>query len=696
MTLAEPRWLLLLLLLPLLVTGAVVFARLRSARWQAFVASRLRPRLLRRASPVPRWISFACLILALALLIIALARPQSNRGTKVESMMGRNILIALDLSRSMKTADVKPDRLSQAKALCYELLEALPNDRIGLVGFAGTSYLFAPLTVDHPALRETIDQIDIDWIPTGGSNLVGGLELAVETLKETGTRQNAIILMSDGEETIGRIAEVAEEANAAGIEVISIGFGTSEGDFVPDPSMPDGRFRDRSGSEIISRLEPGPLERVATITGGRFAIATSGADIPAMVEAAAADLDRVQLEGRERTVVFDYYQWFLLPAILLLIASIVAATRWRGIGAAPPSAAATTLLALLLLAPDLSAASDSDARRALQEERFADAAAAFGSLAGRFRDSEKGFRYHLAEGTAAYRADDYPTARRAFSEALRSRHPEVVTAAHHGLGNTLFQIGWQRLSDGLSYPEVPADEPTEGEEPPKDGDDAAFERLSDALLDIPEDEVLDELTLGRFEKMAKQRLAEWMSEEGDDEESESRGSERFNALLTDWIDAVRHFDGAGDFDDSRHNRSLTTAHLEKLREILQQLEENAQQIQAIPSPGTGEEGEGPPQPGEGEGEGEQGEGEPREGEGDQSGDREGEGENGDQPQDEGQGDEGEEQEAEGDTEDGDPAEAKPGETPEEAARRTLRENADLQKGALSPGRIEYRRPDKDW
>lgn len=688
MSFAAPHWLLLLLLLPLVATGAVIIARVRAKRWQAFVAERLRPRLVRRASPVPRWISLACLLLALALLILALARPQTLRGTRTDTLLSRNVLIALDLSRSMLTPDVKPSRLDQAKATCYELLEALPDDRIGVIGFAGSAYLFAPLTVDHAAVRETVGELEIDWIPTGGSNLVGALELGVETLRETGTRQNALILMSDGEEHEGRVADVAEEARAAGIEVITIGFGTAEGEFVPDDSSPDGRFRDREGKEVISRLEPAPLERVATITGGRFAIATSGADIPGMVEAAIADLDRVRMEGRERTIVAEHYQWFLLPAILLLIGSVVAATRWRGITPAPATAGLAALLFLGLAPTDLRAASFSDARRALAEGRYEDAAAAFDSLAQQFPDEEKGFRYRLAEGEAAYRAEDYASARRAYSEALRSQNPELVRAAHHGLGNTLFQIGWQRLSGGPSYPEtIPPEEEGSDEEEEQN----AFDLLSDALLDTPNDEEAAELPLGEFEQMVKQRLAEWMAEESE-EGQPTEGSRRFDELLTDWIDAVRHFDGAPDFEDSTHNRGLTVEHLKKLREILDQTEENAQQIQAIPQAGEGEPGDGPPQEGEGgEEEGEGGEEEGEKGQ-NQEGDENSGGE-GDEEQDGSGGDDQNQQEDEGEKADTEP---KPGETEEEAARRTLRENADLQKGALSPGRIEYRRPEKDW
>ena len=671
MTIAEPGWLLLLLLLPVIATGAALTARMRKNQWAAFVSNRLRPKLLRRSSPLPRWIAFACMLLAAALLIIALARPQSRRGTTTETVLGRNILFAIDLSRSMKVADLKPDRLTQAKAASYELLDALPNDRIGVVGFAGTAFLFAPLTPDHSAVRETISQLDIDWIPTGGSNLKGGLKLAIDTLKKTGTKQNALILMSDGEEHVGKIGDIAEEARAAGIEVITIGFGTEQGDFVPDKQFADGRFRDREGKEVISRLEPAPLDRVAKVTGGRFAIASSGADIPAMVQAAVSDLDKVRIAGRERVVTVEYYQWFVLPAILLLIAAAVAATRWRGVG---------TAVTLLCLFPrPLDAGEVDDARDALASGQYEAARDRFGSLAENHPDSEEAFAYRLAQGNAAYKIRDWSTARKAFSEALRASDSELANAAHHGLGNTLFEIGWARLSGGDAYPETW--EPQE-----EDDKSDAFDRVSDALLDRPDDNRLPEGDMAAFEAMAKGRLAEWMKEETP-EDSRSEGSERFNRLLTDWSDAIKHYDSAIAFEPAEHNRELTHLHLKKLQEILNQLEENAQQLQAVPSPGEGEqpgddpgeEGEKGKEPGEGEGGDEQGEG---------SGNEEGEepndgGENGEEPKPADEGDD-------------DSKEPKPGESPEEAARRILNENADLQKGALSPGRTRFKKPKKDW
>ncbi|MGB6221191.1 vWA domain-containing protein [Haloferula sp.] len=675
MTIANPAWLLLLLLLPVIATGAVLTARLRKKQWGAFVSERLRPRLLKRSSPIPRWIAFACMLLAAALLIIALSRPQSLRETTTESVLGRNILFAIDLSRSMKVADIKPDRLTQAKAAAYELLDALPNDRIGVVGFAGSAFLFAPLTPDHAAVRETITQLDTDWIPTGGSNLKEGLKLAIETLEKTGTRQNALILMSDGEEHVGQIGDIAEEARLAGIEVITIGFGTQQGDFVPDEQFADGRFRDREGNEVISRLQPAPLERVASVTGGRFAIATSGADIPAMVQAAVSDLDKVRIAGRERIVTTEYYQWFVLPAILLLIGAALAATRWRGIGA--------TVALLCLLPSPLEAGDLDDAKAALATGQHEEARDRFGALADAEPDTEEASGYRLAQGNAAYRMGDWSTARKAFSEALRGSDTALRNAAHHGLGNTLFEIGWARLSGGPTYPETGP--PPEENENAEDGD--AFDRLSDALLDRTDENRAPESDLDAFEEMVKNRLSEWMKEETP-EGSTSESSDRFNRLLSDWIDAVHHYDSTVAFQPAEHNRELTVIHLKKLQEILKDVDENAQQIQAVPSPGEGEgqqsgdpsqgSGEEGDEPGEGEGE------EDGEGSGDEEGDQEEGGENeGDQP-------------SPGEDGDTDSKEPRPGESPEEAARRILNENADLQKGALSPGRTRFRRPDKDW
>ncbi len=679
----QPLWLLLLLVVPLLVTGAILTARLRRKQWAAFAAPRLRSKLLRRGSPLPRWLAFSFLMLAVVLFAFGLARPQTTRGSEIETSKGRNVMLALDLSRSMLVTDLKPDRLTQAKTLCYELIEALPSDRIGLIGFAGEPYLFAPLTVDHAAVRETIDQLDMDFIPVGGTNLEDTMEMAIKTLKETGQKENALIILTDGDETTGRMSDLAAEAKRAGVYVFTVGVGTEGGDYVPDKDFPDGRHKDRAGNLVKSSLVAAPLKRIAQETGGRFAAATSAANIPDMVKLAISDLEQFEIAGRERFIPVEYYQWFIFPGILMLIASVVAGTRWRGLG--PASAAATT--ALLLFSPQpLRADVEDDAKRAVSENRHKEAAGLFDQLASKARTSDDAARYRLAQGNAAYRQGDLETARHAFSEALRSDDPKVRAAAHHGLGTELFGSGWKRLSNGAAYPNIAPS----GEEKTPD----AFQRIADAILglDQKKNEGGENDPMADFDGAVRKALSEWMQGEAP-ENGDSAGFDQFNSVLSDWIDGVKHFDSALRYDPSlenaKHNRTLTVKYLKRLREILEEVEENAQQIQPMPQPGEGE-GEGDePQP-EGDGEGDQ--------EGNGSGDKEKDGK-GSQGEKDKEGKKGGDRPNDAKPEKGDKdggMKPKPGETPEDTARRILKENADFEKGALSPGRVEYRQPEKDW
>jgi Ca-activated chloride channel homolog len=689
MILAQPAWLLLLLVIPLFALGAVLTARLRRKQWMAFAAPRLRPKLLRRSSPLPRWLAFSFLLTGVTLLAIGLARPQTTKGLATETTKGRNVLLALDLSRSMLVTDLKPNRLTQAKALSYDLMEALPGDRIGVIAFAGEPYLVAPLTPDHAAARETIDQLDTDFIPVGGTNLEGTLEMAIKTLKETGQKENALIIMTDGDETTGRMMKLASEAKRAGIYVFTIGMGTELGDFVPDKDYDDGRHRDRAGNVVRSALNAEPLKRMALETGGRFAAATSATSIPEMVKLAISDMEQFEISGRERFVPIEYYQWFVLPGILMLMASVVAGTRWRGLG--PASAAATAALMVLFPQPAKASVED-DARRALAEGRHQEAATYFKGLAMAEKDPERIARYRLAEGNAAYLQGDLQAARGAFSAALKSEDPKVRAAAHHGMGNVLFGGGWKRLSRDAAYPNVG---PKEGEEKPN-----AFGRIADSILGLSKDQKKPEEgkpvdPMETFDTMVREALSQWMQSEAP-ENGDSAGFTQFNDVLSDWMDGVKHFDSALHYDSSlenaRHNRKLTVKYLKKLREILEEVSENAQQIQPVPGQGEGEGGQ--PQPGEGNDGDQEGEGQgdqEREGQGGDGKEPKNQGQGGDRPQDDkkdGKGDK------EGEKNGGNKPKA--GETPEDAARRILRENSDFEKGALNPGRLEYRQPDKDW
>ena len=650
MNFAQPGWLALLILLPLLAAGAVLAWRLRRLQWTAFVAPRLRGSLLRKASALPRWLALFFLLTSCAALTVALARPRGDAGTKTEKTLGRNVMIALDISKSMRVADVKPDRLTQAKIIIYELLEAMPNERIGLIAFAGTPYVHAPLTIDHSAVRETVEQIDENWAPLGGSDLAAAVHLAAETLKQTGQKNNALVILSDGEENEGELDSIIAEAEEAGVYVIAIGVGTEDGGFVPYPGFPNGQLVDPSGRPVISRLQPEMLRKLAEDTRGRFAIAGSGLDLPALVKSVVAGLDAFEMDGRERKISIEFYQWLVFPAILFLIISIIAGTRWKGVRAALVSGGV-----FLTLAP-ADAGEASSAREALAAEKHTEARDSFHQLAESTRNRERQARYRLGEATSAYRAGDFRAARSAYSGVLLSDDREVQSQGHLGLGNSLFQLGWKGLA-GETYPNDPTSVPD----------------------------------LDRFDTLVKEALAKQREADVRDD-SDSRGQVQMESLITNWADAVRHYDSAlARFPTertARANRNLNMIYLKRLAELLKQEEQETQQSMQQAEPG-----QGPPQEGEGGGE-------PQEGEGEGGEKPEGEKGKGDKDPKDGSGDEGEKDKdgkkgKEKNDKDGDGGED-PNESPEDRARRILKDNADLETGPLSPGRREFRDAKKDW
>ncbi len=440
MNLANLSWLLVWIAIPVIAILAVLAGRFGKRPWDSFAAERLRGRLIRQDHPLPRWLALGLLLAAIGALVATMARPQGDAGVKTEKTIGRNVMIALDLSRSMRVQDVKPDRLAQAKIVIYELLETLDSDRVGLIGFAGTPFLSAPLTIDHSAVKETVEQIDEEWVSVGGSDLAAAIKLSISTLKETGQKNNALILISDGEEHEGDLDLIVKEAERAGVTIFAIGVGTEDGGFVPHPDFPGGLV-DREGNKILSRLQPDVMRKLSNATGGQYVIAGGGGDIPAMVESAIQGMDSFEMKGGQTRIVVEFFQWALLPGIVFLMASIVAGTRWRGLKRAGSAA----LLAFCLI-QNAPADPTSDAREAFSEKRFDDARDAYHSLAEETGGGERETRFRLGEGIAAYEAQDYRAARSAFSQAMLSEDDEVAGGAHKGMGNTLFQLGWMGLS----------------------------------------------------------------------------------------------------------------------------------------------------------------------------------------------------------------------------------------------------------
>lgn len=658
MTLAEPALLILLLLVPLLALGAYFAEKQRKLAWQKLVAPRLRKKLAAPASPWSRWLSLGSGLLALALLIICLAQPIAGEKETTSLVKGRNLIIAIDASRSMLVRDVAPDRLTAAKTAVYELLERFPNDRIGLLAFAGSASLQAPLTVDHNALRETLAQLDETNVPSGGSNLADAVNLATKTFKETGQRTHGLIVISDGELHEGELADASFDARQAGVFVVAIGMGTLEGDFVPDAEERDGRFRDRGGRAVLSRLNPDSLRTLAGDTGGLY-LQGAGGDFTEKIETVISRLDAFEDEGRIQKTPVPRFQWFLIPALLLMIASLLLRFLWTP---SRPRAVTTTPATLALIcwaclgsSPEASAWDNPlegfFGSRALKKGEHKKALEHF-EKAAKNASPEELARIRYGQGAANYQSGNYSEAGKAFAEALLSGNRNLQRDAHSQLANSLFHRA-------VAISENPKGEIEEAISYLEDGLDHY-----DSALEIDPEHPQSIKNREATEKALK-RLKEIEEQQQEQEEQQS--------------------DEGQDGDEEQEGENQEQEQSENGEEGEQNEEGNPEEGQEQEE---GEEGQ----------EGENGEGEEDEGQQGQNEGQEEEGQEGEQET----GEEGQEEEGEEESRSGNGAQQQqPGpapredETAEEFARRILEENADFQKDALRQNRRQAT-PSKDW
>jgi len=211
-------------------------------------------------------------IIAIMLMVIAIARPQWGLAWQQKTAEGLDILFAVDLSKSMLAQDVSPDRLSYTKQEIRDFVGRLKGDRVGLIGFAGDSFLFCPLSSDYSGFSLALDNTTVGSVPRGGTHIASVVKEAIKTFSWALTEQKILILISDGEETEGDVKKAAEAARQANIEIDCIGIGTPEGSAVvyTDGNDEKATLKDESGNTVISKLGEDTLKAIAEATGGVY------------------------------------------------------------------------------------------------------------------------------------------------------------------------------------------------------------------------------------------------------------------------------------------------------------------------------------------------------------------------------------------------------------------------------------------
>jgi Ca-activated chloride channel family protein len=254
----------------------------------------------------------------LALCIIALARPQWGTVEEQVFDQSREVLIAVDLSRSMLAQDVKPSRLDRSKLLIQSLLDGLKGERVGLVLFAGTAFLQSPLSADYEILREFLPAMNPEYLPEGGTNYHDMLDISMQAFG-TSTADRYLIVLSDGEATDENWKSLIEPLKAKGIRVISLGVGTAQGSFIPDAG--GGFVKDERGAVVLARLNSSTLQELAQVTGGAYSDASAWIDLPGLLSKTVEAGRKGEFSEKNTARKIERYQWFLAPSLLLLLIS---------------------------------------------------------------------------------------------------------------------------------------------------------------------------------------------------------------------------------------------------------------------------------------------------------------------------------------------------------------------------------------
>lgn len=287
----------------------------------------------------------------LALCVVALARPQWGTIEEQVFDQSREVIIAVDLSRSMLAQDVKPSRLDRSKLLIQSLLDGLKGERVGLVLFAGTSFLQSPLSSDYEVLREFLPALNPEYLPEGGSNYKAMLETSIQAFG-TSAADRYLIILSDGESTVDDWRGVTEALKNKSIRVIGLGVGTAQGSFIPDAA--GGFVKDERGAVVMSRLNSSTLQELSQLTGGAYTDASSWVDLTGLLRTTVEAGKKGEFAEKNTARLVERFQWFLAPGVLLLLFSFWAEFPVRPRERALPlakarSAVATTAAALVAL-----------------------------------------------------------------------------------------------------------------------------------------------------------------------------------------------------------------------------------------------------------------------------------------------------------------------------------------------------------
>ena len=462
MTFGQPALLPLILILPAIAAGAIwAWARRRRAVARALGDPALVQRL--GAGDLYRfpWARLALVTGAAASLGFAAADPRWGVRTADQVSRSLDLVVAIDVSKSMYATDISPSRLEAERLLLRRMLRDLPGDRIGLVVFAGRAYTLSPLTVDHSALNLYIDALDPGIVSQGGSSLAAAITQATDLARgseETAGRR-VVVLLTDGEahDELADVQAAAERAEGANVAIFPVGIGTTRGAPVPDRDPVSGQTTgyviDETGEVVVSRMDTELLASIAQRTGGEF-VRLDEPGAAGRLTDALRNLERTEGPAGRAVELHARFAWFIGLGLLLLGIDALRSSpahrtalrelggRLRG-GPRPRTATAVLLIGLLGSA-GFGPGDLERGNRLYREGRYAEAVEAYRSA---LEDGEAVPELHYNLGTALLRLGRYAEAERHLQAALDGVDAEVRRRSFFNLGSRYLEEARARGAD---------------------------------------------------------------------------------------------------------------------------------------------------------------------------------------------------------------------------------------------------------
>lgn len=422
-----------LILVPVMIVLVFWLTWQRRRDYQALGNPAMVSRMLAGFPKARRGIKALLLMSGLLLMALALAGPQYGSKMVEVHRQGVEIVIALDVSKSMLAEDIKPDRLDRAKQELQALIDQLQGDRVGVVAFAGQAVMACPLTTDYDAAKMFLSYLRPEQIPVPGTNISDAIQTAVTMYGQGTEGYRVLVLLTDGEDHSHRLMQATEAAKKAGIKLLCIGFGSTSGEPIPiknDQGAVVGYVKDDHGKTVVSRLDQATLKKITAITKGVYLPAQQG---QLEADVLAEKIDQMQkraISSGQYGASEDRFQFLLLPALLLLL-----------LGFWVPLKKHSWLLLLLLVwgAPSQLMAGTAEK---VNQGNHAYRQGHFDKALNRYRDAQMAspdnsiVNYNL--GNALQQKKDYEEADKSYHKSLQGKDKKIQAKVHYNLGNNYF------------------------------------------------------------------------------------------------------------------------------------------------------------------------------------------------------------------------------------------------------------------